>query len=76
MKNKECFETYNGAWDMYYNTIVPQFGATRMEWGFGKWLWLECVPDRMAAWRLMDEARILTADGRKRLVRAEKEAAK
>ena len=79
MKNKECFPTYEAARFAYDNQIVPNFGATRMEHGFGRWLWLdvvgENVADRgLATWRNMDKAGILTQDGRKMLARAEKEA--
>ena len=81
MKNKECFPTYEAARYTYDNHIVPNFGATRMEHGFGRWLWLdvvgEDVADRgLATWRSMDKAGILTQAGRKMLARAEKEAAR
>jgi len=81
MKNKECFPTYEAARYTYDNHIVPNFGATRMEHGFGRWLWLdvvgEDVADRgLATWRNMDKAGILTQAGRKALARAEKEAAR
>lgn len=81
MKNKECFPTYESARFAYDNNIVPNFGATRLECGFGRWLWLdvlgEDVPDRgLATWRSMDKAGILTQAGRKMLARAEKEAAR
>ena len=65
MKNKECFPTYESARFAYDNNIVPNFGATRLECGFGRWLW-----------RDMDKAGILTQAGRKMLARAEKEAAR
>jgi len=56
MKNKECFPTYESARFAYDNNIVPNFGATRLECGFGRWLWLdvigEDVPDPgLATWR-------------------------
>lgn len=81
MKNKECFPTYESARFAYDNNIVPNFGATRLECGFGRWLWLdvvgEDVADRgLATWRDMDKAGILTQAGRKMLARAEKEAAR
>ena len=81
MKNKECFPTYEAARYTYDNHIVPNFGATRMEHGFGRWLWLdvvgEDVADRgLATWRNMADAGILTQDGRKRLERALRDAGK
>ena len=81
MKNKDCFPTYESARFAFDNNIAPNFGVTRMDWGFGRWLWLdvvgEDVPDRgLATWRDMDKAGILTAAGRKALARAEKKAAR
>lgn len=81
MKNKECFPTYESARFAYDNSIVPNFGATRLEFGFGRWLWLDVVgkdvPDPgLATWRDMDKAGILTQAGRKMLARAEKESAR
>lgn len=83
MKNKDCFPTYESARATYDNIIAPNFGATRMEYGFGRWLWLDIVDregvDRargLATWREMDKAGILTQAGRKMLARAEKEAAR
>ena len=74
MRNKDVYDSYEEARRMYDANIVPQFGATRLDWGFGRWLWLDYIEDRLEAWRAMDKAKILTADGRKRLARAEKEA--
>ena len=81
MKNKECFPTYESARYTYDNHIVPNFGATRMEHGFGRWLWLDVVGEDVAdrglvTWSNMDKAGILTQDGRKRLQRAIRAAQK
>lgn len=81
MKNKECFPTYESARFAYDNHIVPNFGATRMEHGFGRWLWLDVVGEDVAdrglkTWQDMDQAGILTQDGRKRLARALRDAKK
>ena len=43
MKNKDLFATYDDAWHCYYDVIVPQYGVTRLEYGFGRWLWLDAV---------------------------------
>lgn len=73
MKNKELFETYEAARDHYDNIVVPQFGATRIDWGFGRWLWLDAQgDDALAYWRKLRDAGILTADGTKKLARLEK----
>ena len=73
-KFKDLFETYEQAWGMYFNTLVPEYGCTRMEWGFGRWLWLDFIErePRVALWQRMEDLGILTADGRKRLARAKK----
>lgn len=77
--NKDLFKTYKDAWNCYYNVIVPQFGATRLEYGFARWLWLDAVEpvDDSAIvreWTAMKDAGILTNDGLKKLARFEKEA--
>ena len=77
--NANSYETYEDAHEVYCNAVVPTYGATRMDWGFGRWLWLDCTvkgSGRLETWRLLRAAGILTADGRKRLERAEKEAAR
>jgi hypothetical protein len=76
MKNKDCFETYEAAREQYETIIVPQFGATRMDWGFGRWLWLDVIDDPLKAWLAMDEARILTNAGKKLLARMIRDGAK
>ena len=77
MKNKDLFATYDDAWHCYYDVVVPQYGATRLEYGFGRWLWLDAVePVDDAAivreWHMMKDAGILTNDGLKKLARYEK----
>ena len=76
--NANNYDTYGGAWNAYYNEVVPKYGATRMEWGFGKWLYIEHAAtvdtETLAFWNLLDHLGILTADGRKRLKRAMKQA--
>ena len=76
--NANNFNSYDQAYDTYYNGVVPKYGATRMEWGFGKWLFIEHAAtvetDTLAFWGLLDHMGILTADGRKRLARAKKAA--
>lgn len=74
--NANNYATYDKAWDVYYNGVVPKYGATRMEWGFGRWLYIPhqqtTGDDTLAYWELLDSIGILTADGRKRLSRAQK----
>lgn len=75
MKNKDRFEAYEDAWNAYYGDkagVVAEYGATRMEWGFGRWLWMENRASKIENWRAMNGIGILTSDGRKRLARAEK----
>ena len=79
MKNKDLFASYDDAWHCYYDIIVPQYGATRMEWGFGRWLWFDTVDvvddaSALRQWRMMKDAGILTNDGRKMLARLERRA--
>lgn len=81
MKNKDLFESYEAALYCYENVIVTQFGATRLEYGFGRWLWLDAVePDDDSAivreWTVMKDAGILTNAGLKKLARYAKEAAR
>ena len=79
-KNKDMFDSYDAARRFYDNVVVPQFGATFMEWGFSRWLWLEVTGtsswpsprDCMEAWRAMEKAGILTLEGSRSLARAEK----
>lgn len=66
MKNKERFATYEQARGCF-DAVAPIYGITRMDWGFGRWLWLDYNEDRNAYWKSMEEAGILTADGRKKL---------
>lgn len=75
MKNKDLFETYEAARDQYNKIVVPLCGATRMDWGFGRWLWLDAQDDALANWRALRDAGILTAEGRRMLARVEREAA-
>ena len=74
--NANNYATYDKAWDVYYNGVVPKYGATRMEWGFCRWLYIPhqqtTGDDTLAYWELLDSIGILTADGRKRLARAQK----
>ena len=71
MKWHETFESYEAARDAYA-AVVEKRGATRLDWGFGKWLWLEVRGDAMEDWREMERAGILTNAGRTALARAEK----
>lgn len=65
MKNKDRFDSFEKA-DAYYNNVcVPRFGATRLPWGFGKWLWLEHYDNLSLEWGEMYKAGILTAKGKK-----------
>lgn len=73
MKYKDLFPTYAEARAAFDISFAPRFGITKMDWGFGRWLWLEQFPDPLTNWLRFDAAGILTADGRKRLKRAEKE---
>ena len=78
-KNKDCFPSYESARFAYDNQIAPNFGATRLEVGFGRWLWLDVVgldvADRgLATWIDMEKAGILTQAGRKALAKAIKKA--
>ncbi len=78
--NANNFASYEQAYNAYYYGVVPKYGATRMEWGFGKWLFLEhsatVETDTLAFWQLLDQIGILTADGCKRLKRAMKQKEK
>ena len=81
MKNKDLFASYEAAWSCYENVIIPNFGATHLPWGFGRWLWLDAVePDDDSAivreWTAMRDAGILTNAGLKKLAHFEKEAAR
>lgn len=76
MKVKELFVSYELAIDNYESVVVPKYGATRLPWGFGKWLWLDVKDDKMEYWTDMERAGILTSDGRKMLARARKGGAK
>ena len=76
MKNKDRFPSYESARSTYDNGVVPTYGTTRMDWGFGRWLWLDYNADGLDYWKSMDEIGILTQDGRKRLARALRDAAK
>lgn len=72
MKVKELFASYELAIDNYENEVVPKYGATRLPWGFGKWLWLDVKNDEMEYWSDMERAGILTCAGRKMLSKARK----
>lgn len=65
MKNKDRFETYDDAQRWYDNICCGRFGATRLPWGFGRWLWLDRYDTVAQEWGAMDRAGILTAKGRK-----------
>lgn len=71
MKNKDMYETYDAAYDAYYNGVIQEFGATRLPWGFGRWLWMEHSGDRIADWQKMRLYGILTNEGVRRLKQAE-----
>lgn len=74
MKNKDKFSDYETARYVYDNCVVPKYGATRMEYGFGRWLWMEFKEDKIEYWKDMDEIGILTSAGRKMLLKAIKQA--
>ena len=72
------FPSYEQARDVYLG-LVEKYGATRLEWGFGRWLWLDYNAaewDELEYWRALNKIEILTADGRKRLAKSEKQTAK
>ena len=73
-KNKDRFDNYDIAYATYHGEIVPKFGATRMEWGFGRWLWMEHIEGELPYWMAMDALGILTGAGHKMLTRAIKAA--
>lgn len=70
MQNKDKFFNYETARYTYDNCVVPKYGATRMEYGFGRWLWMEFKEDEIEYWKDMDEIGILTSAGRKMLLKA------
>lgn len=73
------FATYEQARDAYVNAVVPLYGATRLDWGFGRWLYLDFnVVDgnKLSYWLELDKIGILTTDGRKRFRREMDAAAK
>lgn len=72
MKVKELFDSYELAIYNYENEVVPKYGATRLPWGFGKWLWLDVKNDEMEYWSDMERTGILTQEGRKMLSKARK----
>ncbi len=76
MKNKERFPTYDAARFTYDERIVPEFGATKLEFGFGRWLWIDYTTDNLEYWMRMARAGILTQDGRRRLERTLRNARK
>lgn len=73
------FASYDEARDEY-DRLCEKYGATRLDWGFGKWLWLPYeaarISDELGYWRALRKLGILTNDGVKRLARAEKAEAK
>lgn len=64
------FASYSEASDVYYSQVVPTYGATRKNHGFGKWLYL---PSELADapileyWGAMEDIGILTEAGQMRL---------
>ena len=70
------FETYEKARD-YYQTLRRDFGCVAMEWGFGRWLWMEVVENEptLDYWQRLHDLHILTNAGAERLARAQKRAA-
>lgn len=76
MKVKELFPSYELAIHNYESVVVPRYGATRLPWGFGKWLWLDVKNDEIEYWSDMEQAGILTNAGCKMLARARKGDAK
>lgn len=74
MQNKNLYESYEAARRAYDFTVVPRYGTTKMDWGFGRWLWLEYKGDTLDYWRSLNSAGILTQDGVRRLRNAEKNA--
>ena len=72
MKVKELFASYEQAAYTYENDVVPKYGATRLPWGFGKWLWLDVKEGKMEYWSDMGRAGILTREGCEMLAKARK----
>lgn len=70
MKNKDTFCSYETAERFYQNSVVPKYGATRLPWGFGKWLWMDYNDDEIRNWEEMKRLGILTTDGCRRLAKA------
>lgn len=70
------FDSYNEARSAFEKEI-RSFGCTRLEWGFGKWLWMPVVEgeDVLGHWRRLQDIKILTNAGQKALERAERMAA-
>ena len=69
------FASYEQARDVY-NSLCDKYGATRIDWGFGRWLWLgynAAERGELEYWRDLNAIGILTADGRRRLAKAEKQ---
>lgn len=69
------FTSYEQARDVY-NSLCDKYGATRIDWGFGRWLWLgynAAERGEIEYWRDLNAIGILTADGRRRLAKAEKQ---
>ena len=73
MKNKDEFFSYERAHEVF-RCAAAKYGITVMEWGFGRWLWLDNSGTELEYWERMNAAGILTADGRKRLRKAEEQA--
>lgn len=73
----ELFDSYQEA-VMGYEEEIRLYGCTRLDWGFGKWLWMEAREgeDRLSHWRRLGEVGILTNAGRTALERAERKAGK
>ena len=80
MINANNFDSYEQARDVYLNVIVSKYGATRLDWGFGRWLFLSwdktLTSDELEYWVTLDRLGILTNDGARRLAKAKKAAQK
>lgn len=67
------FESYSKATEAYQQHVAA-YGCTRMEWGFGKWLWLDEIPGESSLdyWKRLSKIGILTQAGEKKLAACRK----
>lgn len=74
MRARKMFDLHEGYESAMarYGELVEEFGCTRLEWGFGRWLWLDVKKweSKLEFWGRLDDLGILTAFGKKRLAAA------